>query len=193
MKTLTKDYIFGTFYEMMRTHSFDSIRVQDICKACDISRATFYHYFSDKYELALYLITIAGELTHPPGSDRTHYEQFIDLMEELGRHRQYFRKLLITDRLDYMRAYSSRGFIELYFDLLTGGKVYPALDAKAAKYYSMYHGSGVAAIYCEWLVPEEPEISAEELAEIIYYSLSPAIRHTLYGEYGPGHNNSRGD
>ena len=50
MKRLTtKEYIAATFEELLMEKNFESICVQDIARACNISRTTFYRHFEDKY------------------------------------------------------------------------------------------------------------------------------------------------
>ena len=52
MKRLTtKEYIAITFEELLKENNFESISVQDIAQACNISRTTFYRHFEDKYSL----------------------------------------------------------------------------------------------------------------------------------------------
>lgn len=52
MKRLsTKEYIALTFEELLKEKNFESISVQDIALACNISRTTFYRHFEDKYSL----------------------------------------------------------------------------------------------------------------------------------------------
>ena len=39
--------------ELIRRHSYGTVSVDDICKAADIKKGTFYHHFPSKNELAL--------------------------------------------------------------------------------------------------------------------------------------------
>lgn len=49
-----REGIFESFEKLLKEKSFEKITVSDISKNCGISRATFYRYFSDKYELMNY-------------------------------------------------------------------------------------------------------------------------------------------
>lgn len=47
----TKQLLFESFRELMLTNSLKDISVNDIVINCNVSRATFYRYFQDKYDL----------------------------------------------------------------------------------------------------------------------------------------------
>ncbi len=47
----TKQLLFESFRELAATISLDDISVNDIVQNCGTSRATFYRYFQDKYDL----------------------------------------------------------------------------------------------------------------------------------------------
>ena len=47
----TKKNIYETFENLMKNHSFEEIKVSDICTLAMIIRYTFYAHYNDKYEL----------------------------------------------------------------------------------------------------------------------------------------------
>lgn len=49
----TRDRLIATAAEMMMLQSYGSVSVEDICKAADIKKGTFYHHFPSKTDLAL--------------------------------------------------------------------------------------------------------------------------------------------
>ena len=80
--------------ELFKVNGFDSVRIQDICKAADISIGAFYHHFKSKMEI----INIAYEQVDILLMDRFESREFssnvdkllfllgegADMMEELG-------------------------------------------------------------------------------------------------------------
>lgn len=80
--------------ELFKVNGFDSVRIQDICKAADISIGAFYHHFKSKMEI----INIAYEQVDILLMDRFEAKDFpsnvdkllfllgegADMMEELG-------------------------------------------------------------------------------------------------------------
>ncbi len=51
--TNTKDRLVETAIEMVWKNSYSSVSVDDICKAADVRKGSFYHYFKSKAELAV--------------------------------------------------------------------------------------------------------------------------------------------
>ena len=47
----TQKLIMDSFKELLNHKSFEAIRVSDISNAAEINRATFYNYYTDKYQL----------------------------------------------------------------------------------------------------------------------------------------------
>lgn len=47
----TKKILYETFEELMKSYSFEKIKVSDICSKALINRSTFYAHYNDKYEL----------------------------------------------------------------------------------------------------------------------------------------------
>lgn len=50
----TKKKLFNALYELVRIKPYKSIKVADICEKAGVSRAAFYHHFSNKYDIAVW-------------------------------------------------------------------------------------------------------------------------------------------
>lgn len=96
----TKEYIARVFQELLKRESFDTLSVQSIAAACDISRTTFYRFFQDKYDLLAWNYTkqiddICGQVS----SERDRLSRILDLMI---RNKQYFKKALKSDKKQFL-------------------------------------------------------------------------------------------
>lgn len=96
----TNKALFNALLELMRTKSFEEIKISDICQTALINRSTFYAHYDDKYDLLLALINNQKEL----------------LLDELKRNekevntKEYFMELIkiIIEHVDVNRnVYSS--------------------------------------------------------------------------------------
>ena len=67
---------------LLKKKSFESIRVQELCSDSLISRATFYNYFQDKYDLLNYLWHTLMLKMDPIPSNITEYELYLELFLE---------------------------------------------------------------------------------------------------------------
>ena len=64
--TDTRQRLIDTALELMWKNSYGSVSVDDICKAADAKKGSFYHYFPSKVELAV----AAMEESHRAGTSR---------------------------------------------------------------------------------------------------------------------------
>lgn len=47
----TKKKIFNTSVALINEHGFENVTVDDICKACGLSKGAFYHHFNSKIDI----------------------------------------------------------------------------------------------------------------------------------------------
>lgn len=49
----TRKKIFETAFAMFKTHGFDNVTVDDICKECGVAKGSFYHHFRSKANIII--------------------------------------------------------------------------------------------------------------------------------------------
>lgn len=54
-KKTSKELLADSLSELLKAESFEKITITEITANCGIAKRTFYYYFKDKYELALWL------------------------------------------------------------------------------------------------------------------------------------------
>ncbi|MGL4522154.1 MAG: TetR/AcrR family transcriptional regulator [Bacilli bacterium] len=91
----TKKRILSVALQLIKQHGFDSVTLNDICKASGISKHTFYYHFSSKDDLLIQFYTIPRDISVANLSDiltaPNCVEQFwklaepgIEFFEEIG-------------------------------------------------------------------------------------------------------------
>ena len=55
-ETLTREYIFGAFYNLLKKQNYDNISVCDITNKAGVSRMSFYRNFKSKDDLTFQAI-----------------------------------------------------------------------------------------------------------------------------------------
>jgi TetR/AcrR family transcriptional repressor of nem operon len=86
----TKQKLIETALELLWTHSYGSVSVDDICKAADVKKGSFYHFFPSKAHLAIATMEEASlsskpfydEIFSPTKDPTTRFEDFADYMFE---------------------------------------------------------------------------------------------------------------
>lgn len=101
---LTRLRITEATMQLVREKPFDRLSVEDICKAADVCRATFYYHFKDKFDVAQWHFDlVASEYLNEIGRSMGWQEAF-----EKNTYQVYKYKEL------YLAAFSVRGYQSLF-------------------------------------------------------------------------------
>lgn len=65
VKTETKQKLIDTALALLWTNSFGSVSVDDICRAADVRKGSFYHFFPSKVDLAVAAMNEFAEMSAP--------------------------------------------------------------------------------------------------------------------------------
>lgn len=150
----TQDQFLSAFFSLLEHHSYEEIKIVDICREANLSRKTFYTYFKHKEDILDYLAQIIS-LCYSATDDKSgHYHYF-----NFFYHMQHSVALLLKNNLWYD---ISKRVTKQYTDLL-----YPRdwkqilgtqLDKKNLFLEFMSYGSArLIEIWCENRFQETPE------------------------------------
>lgn len=95
MRMKTREIILGSMKKLLKEKTIEKIRVQDIISDAGVSKATFYKYFKDKYDIAMafYMDNLVSEqLLKNNEPDRR--DRFIKLFTYMKENRFYLKRLL---------------------------------------------------------------------------------------------------
>lgn len=86
----TKRDITNAFLELLKSRTFQSITINDICEKAMVHRSTFYRYYKDKYDLLEHVTSIIAQnfyqhATLNRDSNRSFFEDLLDYVED-NRH-----------------------------------------------------------------------------------------------------------
>ncbi|MCE4956643.1 TetR/AcrR family transcriptional regulator [Macrococcoides caseolyticum] len=113
----TKQNIEGRFIQLIDEKSFKKITIQDISKAANMNRGTFYHHYLDKYDLV---------------------EQMMKkLLEDLE---QSLNEIDVHRLLDDIEANTSEVYCETIFDFIANHRdVFTVFMTKDLPYHFDFH------------------------------------------------------
>ena len=157
----TKRLILHTYQDLLKEHRFEDISVSDIVKACGISRATFYRYFQDKYDLFFcwswnYFEELAVGV-------KSYRELLVQYLNYVLQEKRYFRKVFVenSDRVfsDYCNR-QSRTYLEYLIRENTGQQEFSQEELDSVFFFS----AGYTQVWMEWVrdgCKDPPELIAE--------------------------------
>ena len=175
----TKQIILDNAYQLLCTHRFDQITVQDVLDAAHVSRSTFYRYFVDKYDLIheYYKSYVDKEImSHFDGHNaRELYRIWFSFIRE---QKVYFSSIKAeTGQNSFWEfAYDYSKEICKYVKLRNTGR--DELTEKE-KYEIEYIASGNIAVFKKALVQDsmlQPEMIADLVYELVPEEYKSIIR-----------------
>ena len=106
----TKKILYETLIELMKTKTFEEIKVSDICTQALINRSTFYAHYEDKYELLLEFINslkeeFINELSKNKNilNTREYYLEMIRLfLDHIENKKDIYNAIMINNRNSIM-------------------------------------------------------------------------------------------
>ena len=106
----TKKILYETLIELMKTKTFEEIKVSDICTKALINRSTFYAHYEDKYELLLEFINslkeeFINELSKNKNilNTREYYLEMIRLfLDHIENKKDIYNAIMINNRNSIM-------------------------------------------------------------------------------------------
>lgn len=79
----TRARLYRSFIKLLKTKSFESIKISDICKEASINRSTFYDHFDDKDKLLQGFISDMQNELERSLVTNFEYDNFIDYYMEI--------------------------------------------------------------------------------------------------------------
>lgn len=161
--TLTRNYIFEAFYDLLIKKSFNDISVSDICVKAGVSRMSFYRNFKSKEDLAEKSIAL---ILH----------SFKENLEKSKEINQYIvTKEIFTTAEKYKDAFKSfkntefiKNFIDTFAHKIFDRAPEDKID-KTKKYSSVFYFSALTGVLTYWInhgAIESPEEMAKGICKI---------------------------
>ena len=149
--------------KLLQEKPFAEIRLNEICEEALVHKTTFYHHFTDKYDLLKYTITLIQKemLTKlDTSSEDNLLDYYCNLakvyMSNIKKNQQFYRSILSSE--------GNTICTDLLYDLLIEDveKRLGQVDIPSF-YISSYYVSGVFAVINEWFLRGMKE-SEEEIS-----------------------------
>lgn len=167
----TKKILYETLIELMKTKTFEEIKVSDICTKALINRSTFYAHYDDKYELLLEFINslkeeFINELSKNKNilNTREYYLEMIRLfLDHIENKKDIYNAIMINNRnsimMDILSSVANNEVIKKMESSNISTKVPANIIAK-------FYLGGVLNLGIEWL-RDTNKYSKEEIIKYL--------------------------
>ena len=92
IKQDTRRILADAFVELLQKNSYESVSVSDIAAACGASRQTFYNYFHDKHDLAVWIARQDADFDAGRPDRRSFWKLQLDYLNAMTKRLEFYRK-----------------------------------------------------------------------------------------------------
>lgn len=173
-----KKYLLEAARKLIIEKGIDNITVQDILDESSVSRATFYKYYRDKYDLAnAFYGEYVTENILPRYNGANWDTLLIEILTFVKEHKSYFRQLNdleIHNFAEFVGEYGKKGYRQTYL-VNTGKKQL----SKEEEYLLEFYNAGCVRVISCW-INHECEEKPDYIARLLYRQM-PDVYHTIDG------------
>ena len=191
----TKERLIETAIDLIWVSSYGSVSVDDICKAADVKKGSFYHYFPSKIDLAIAAMDSAykefkpllDEIFSPATPPIERFKKYVSVGYEYQQDIEKKHGMVcgcpmvslasemapqdqaIHDKTDEIINYKIKYYESTLRDMIAEGSLPQGFDveAKAKNMYSYIMGQFVMARIQNSLDPLKPEVVEEGLFSLM--------------------------
>jgi len=183
-----KKYLIQAIKKLISEKGIENIIVQDILDEANVSRATFYKYFWDKYDLANAYYSEYVKVNILPRYDGTNwFSLLVHLLTFIKENKDYFIQLTdltIHSFTEFIAKFGEKGYSQNYL-VNTGKKELSSED----RYMLEFYNAGCVRLICCWLkggCTDEPDYIASlvlNLLPAVYHKVNNAAKAVSFDPY----------
>ena len=173
-ETRTKKLLANTLFEILEKTDFAKISVNDICIKAGISRATFYMYFEDKYDLTKFAFGQMSKKIFEDSPSKNEESIINQSIKTISQHKESIRNLIFgnsTDLTDVTADYFAKYFLMELQRLEENGYKFK-MDIEPI---AVIMSGGIGLIISWWI--SNNKVNEEELGKIILDYYENMIKH----------------
>lgn len=176
----TKKGIVEAFNRLIAVKEFDRISAADIAQEAEISKATFYRYFKDKYDVMNYnykeLLDSCLRLEECDNYRDLYYHLFYAARHNWQHLRRAFKSTGVNSFENYIYTYSMQ-IAENITKQNRSGQGYTPTERLQIDVFCY----GISYMYKKWTCGQY-EISCDEAADALYEMMPETLKHYWFVE-----------
>lgn len=167
--TKTKKAISDAFWELMQTRDFSEISVNDISEKAMISRTTFYHHYTDKYDwlertvsdmIAEHIVTF--DMTKPD-EPKEAIRSLCLTFQNIQQNAHLYMLLIKNSDDRLLRNRFQTSLLQAFYDHHGQNAILSASDELTIHFIS----ASTAAIF-EWWIRNNQPLTPIQMAQLVY-------------------------
>lgn len=162
----TKSLISDALQTLLQKGVFSGITVNDICIEAEVSRATFYLYFEDKYVLLRFTIARWGNTIQNMAVSGDLRSLVGAILDTMATHRKEINNILVADRNAEVQSMINTNFALAMITALEKQKADGTVLQVPAEALAVFCAGGVTYSILWWLERDD-RISRDEMRDYL--------------------------
>lgn len=171
----TKDAIIQAFNELISTHDFDKLTVWEIAEKAGVSKATFYRYFKDKYEVMNCNYKRLLDYYAAPERCHNYEELYYNLFFAARESWQYLRNAFNSTGINSFSFYIYQYSYEIAEQITRSNRNGQGFTPEERLQCDVFC-KGISYMYKNWIFGDY-DISAEDAAKALYTMMPETLKN----------------
>lgn len=171
----TKNAIVDAFNELITNHDFDKLTVTDIAKKAGVSKATFYRYFKDKYDVMNYNYMRLLDYYAAPERCHNYEELYYNLFFAARESWQYLRNAFNSTGANCFSYYIYQYSYEIAEQITKSNRDGQGFSSSERLQFDVFC-KGISYMYENWIFGGY-DISAEDAAKALYAMMPETLKY----------------
>jgi len=175
MDKRTKKAIIQAFNDLIERYEFEDITIQMICKKAEVSKATFYRYFRDKYDVMNENYKTLLDYYSGSGQSHDYYSLYLNLFNAGKEHLIKTRKSFKTIGINSFRHFIFRYSYDLLIHITEQNRNGDGLTQQEILQCDVFC-HGVSYMYEDW-ISGKYDLTGEEAASLLYNMMPDSLKY----------------
>ena len=174
MVARTKKDILNAYNELIKTVNMDHITVEMLADAAEVSRATFYRYFKDKYDVMNYNYKMLLDNMASPTKCHSYIELYENLYKHGKKNWRFLQNAFNTDGVNSFCNYIAEHSKELVEQITVqnrNGNGFTAAENLQLDVFII----GIGIMYKNWIF-DKYNLTPAQAAQALYEVMPETLR-----------------
>lgn len=179
MQNNTKKILSDSLVTILAKKPVDKITIKDIVSECDLTRQTFYNYFSDIYELVEWTASEVADRVLSNVSDYENWQRgFYNVMIEIKNNQDLVMNTYQSIYRDLLEKYIYRVIYSYIIVVVVRQAIGMSVDQKHKDFIAHFYSLAFISLIFEWVkdgMKDDPKDIVEQTGVLVQGDFKKAL------------------
>ncbi len=167
----TKKAISYALKDLLKTHSFNKITINDIAKHCNINRQTFYYHFLDKEDLVEWICKEEmGTILDKQDNNVTWQDKFLSVFILMQKEQVFISNLYHSVSIEILRTSLYRLVYPIIYEEIKNIAASENMAEEEKTFITDFYKYAFVAIVLGWVksdMQEDPKVIVAKVSNLV--------------------------